>query len=172
MYIATMRVAPVMQNKVHGLTTHHARNEEQARKTSHIDPQRIKDNRVLFGTVDPGRDLLEAIEGIPLARKAAKEAEQYVGAEIILTAQQDYFKGLPPDAFENWTKRNIVWIRQEFDAQGRGRLVNVILHMDEQAPHLHAVIAPIVEKSRIHPVTKQPMAPTMGLRNRHPQFDC
>ncbi len=38
-----------------------------------------------------------------------------------------------------------------------GKLVNAILHMDEKAPHIHAVVAPVIEKSRVHPVTKEPI---------------
>ena len=158
-YAATMRVTPVMRGKVQGLTAHNARSEEYAKKTSHIAPDRVKDNLVIFGTSDPSIDLLEAIDGIPPACKTSKESEQYVGAELILTASAEYFASLTPDDFAAWQNRNLAWLQAEFDQAGRGRLVNAILHMDEKAPHIHAVIAPVVEKSRIHPVTKQPMAP-------------
>jgi len=157
MYAATMRVTPVQRGSVQGLTAHNARTEEYARKSSHIDPERVKDNRVLVGTSDPATDLLNAINGVAMARKGKREAEEYVGAEMILTAKTEYFQNLAPSDFEKWTAANLAWLRQEFDQAGRGRLVSAVLHLDEEAPHIHAVIAPVVTKSRTHPVTKKPM---------------
>jgi DNA-binding ferritin-like protein len=157
MYAATLRIAPVQRGSVRGLSIHNTRTEEYARKTEHIDPERVKENRVLAGTSDPGQDLLKSIEGIPMARKGKKETEEYVGAEIIMTARAEYFQGITPEVFKDWQERNLAWLRQEFDQAGRGCLVSAVLHMDEEAPHIHAVIAPVIQKSRIHPVTKEPM---------------
>jgi hypothetical protein len=160
-----MRVEKLQRGYIGRMSDHNARDEEYAKNNPHIDAQRTKNNRVLLGTSDPGKDLQDAIEGVQMARRGKTEASENVGAEILLTAHADYFKGLPPEALENWLERNMAWLQQTFDAQGRGQVVNVILHLDEAAPHIHAVIAPIVQKSRVHPVTKQLMPPK-------PQLNC
>ena len=158
MYAATLRVAPVQRGSVGRLTAHNARTKEYAERTAHIDPDRVRDNRVLVGTSAPGKDLQAAIEGVPMARKGKREAEEYVGAELILTARAEFFRNLTPEAFEDWQNHNLTWLRQEFDQAGRGRLVNAVLHLDEKAAHIHALVAPVVQKQRVHPVTKELMA--------------
>ena len=59
-FAATMRLVPVKRGSVRGLTAHNARTEEYARKSTHIDPGRVKDNLVLVGSGDPGKDLQAA----------------------------------------------------------------------------------------------------------------
>lgn len=159
MYRAVLNVKPVSRGAIASITAHNARSEEYAAKTTHIDPGRVCYNMVLMGTSDPTQDLLGAIDGISMARKGKDPKKEYVGAELILSAHADYFRSQSFDQLKDWVDRNMAWLRQEYDQAGRGKVVSVIMHMDEKAPHLHAVIAPIVTKSRIHPVTKELMAP-------------
>lgn len=68
--------------------------------------------------------------------------------EFLLTASPDYFRpGRPEhgshyqeervDAFE---KASIVWLEETFGAEN---IVSLVTHLDEQTPHLHAVIVPV-----------------------------
>jgi len=155
-YATVMRVAPVMRGAVKGLTAHNARTEAYAKKTIHIDPARVKNNRILIGTADPSRDITDAIEGVAMARRSHKSGEEYIGAEVILSANAKYFERLESSGLAQWIDLSVTWLKKQ-EAQGRGKLVNAILHMDEGAPHIHGIFAPIVQRSRIHPVTKQSM---------------
>lgn len=95
-----------------------------------------------------------------MARKGKNRDEELVGAELVLTAHHEFFDSLPDEIFWQWVKTNVKFLQQKYDGQNnKGLLVNAILHMDEKAPHIHAVIAPVIEKARRNPVTKE-MMPT------------
>ena len=156
-YAASMRVQPILRKNVGGLTKHNARTMQDAEKLEHVNAENVEYNRILIGSDDPSRNLADAISGVKMARAGKIEGDEFVGAEIILTAHHDYFEKLDDDSFEAWVDKNVSWLRNEFDAQGRGRVVSAILHLDERSPHIHAIVAPTVETSRINPVTKEPM---------------
>ena len=149
------RVAGVKRGDVGRLTAHNAR---QGHIPAHVDRERIKDNQVLIGSGKPADDLRAAIEGIAQARAGKTPADEYIGAEIILSAKADYFKTLDEAGLQKWVDHSVEWLKsQQTGPEPKGKLVSVILHKDEEAPHLHAVYAPIVEISRRHPVTKEQM---------------
>ena len=45
----------------------------------------------------------------------------------------------------NWCDDNLKWLRETF---GKDNVVSAVLHMDEQTPHLHATVIPIVTGER------------------------
>lgn len=156
-YAASLRVQPVKRSVMRGggLTLHNSR---KGPLQENVDPERVKNNRILFGTDDPTKDLETIIADLPMARKNKDRNQDFVGAELVLTAHHDFFQAMSKDNFERWVHVNTEFLRQKYDGtNNRGQLVNVILHMDELAPHIHAIIAPIVEKSRRNPVTKKLM---------------
>ena len=157
MHAATMRVEAVTVGGLTAVKEHNNRDQEYAERHPHIDSERTRDNCVLFGTENLRADVLAATTGLKQARAAKTMADNKIAAELMLTAHADYFKGLTPAGLQEWVDSNLAWLQAEFDAKVRGRLVSAVLHLDEQAPHIHAVIVPIVAKSRKHPVTKQPM---------------
>ena len=110
-------------------------------------------NRVLVGpTVKKiSGAMVEAIVGIPMARKSSDVGKDIVMCEAILSASSEFFqlKG----ATEKWSRQSVEWLKKEFGE----KLLSAVLHLDEQTPHIHAVIRVDEEKSRIHPVTKERM---------------
>ena len=156
-YAVSLRVQPLARSVVSngGLTLHNGRT---GALQENIDPARVKDNRVLVGTRDPAQDLKVVIADVPMARKGKNRDEELVGAELVLTAHHEFFDSLPEEFFWRWVKTNVKFLQQKYDGRdNKGLLVNAILHMDEKAPHIHAVIAPVIEKARRNPVTKEMM---------------
>ena len=46
---------------------------------------------------------------------------------------------------DEWCKDNIDWLHKTF---GADNVVSAVLHMDEETPHIHATIVPIVQTER------------------------
>jgi hypothetical protein len=63
---------------------------------------------------------------------------------MILSASPEFFKD--PKATDEWIKTSCDWLKANY----KDNLVNVVLHMDEQTPHIHAVIVPIDEKRKLN----------------------
>lgn len=154
-YATSMRVKPIERQAIKsGAVTKH--NARTGKLPENVDAARVDQNRVLVGTADPARDLATEIDGVPMSRKGENPSLEFVGAEIVLTAHHEFFEGLSEQDFEKWVTKNIEYLQKKFDGVGEhGKLVNAILHMDEKSPHIHGVVAPVIEKSRVHPVTKE-----------------
>ena len=156
-YAASLRVQPIKRSVMRGggLTLHNSR---KGPLQENIDPDRVKNNRVLVGTNDPAQDLATVVADVPMARKSKNKDEEFVGAELVLTAHHEFFESLPDETFWHWVKTNVEFLQQKYNGlDNNGLLVNAILHMDEKAPHIHAVVAPVIEKARRNPVTKEMM---------------
>ena len=46
---------------------------------------------------------------------------------------------------DKWCQDNLDWLRKTY---GTGNVVSAVLHMDEETPHIHATIVPIVQTER------------------------
>ena len=46
---------------------------------------------------------------------------------------------------DEWCQDNVDWLRKTY---GADNVASVVLHMDEETPHLHATIVPIVQTER------------------------
>ena len=46
---------------------------------------------------------------------------------------------------DEWCQDNLDWLRKTY---GTGNVVSAVLHMDEETPHIHATIVPIVQTER------------------------
>lgn len=49
------------------------------------------------------------------------------------------------DGLDEWCQDNIDWLRKTY---GADNVVSAVLHMDEETPHIHATIVPIVQTER------------------------
>lgn len=113
---------------------------------SHIDQQRSHQNMTLVG-----RDIVADCERIaapyPVARKD-KNKEPIVAAQLVLTAAADWFDDQyptwrdDPAVLQPWIDSNLEFLRSEYGDM----LANVQLHLDEQAPHIHAYIVPLADR--------------------------
>ena len=116
--------------------------------TSAIDPARTHLNETLHGS-DAGplaalHDLYD--QGV---RKPAKQAETPF-VQVVIGASPEYFRPDDPTArgswdtarMQAWRDRSLAWLRAEFGDD----LAHVSVHLDEDTPHMHALIVPTYER--------------------------
>lgn len=133
-----LRVAPVRETGLFGAHTHQARIKPPA----NADPSRLRLNEVLHGSGDVRQDVLDIFSQHKLADKRGVPF-----AEMVLTANAAWFDEICPGwkqgkrtpAFQQWLDLTMQFLREEY---GEG-LASAVLHMDEEAPHIHAMIVPI-----------------------------
>lgn len=122
---------------------------------SHINPRRIKLNQVIYGLNDSaGVELLRLAELKRLNIKPRKNALHAI--EILV--------GISNDAPINQLAFFLAardWLKSKYG----GMMIHAVIHNDEEHPHMHALILPIVEKRLQGNVLK-------GNRNRFVQLQA
>jgi len=116
---------------------------------SAIDPARSHLNETLHGS-DAGP--LAALDDLYAGgvKKPTKQAET-PHLQVVISASPEYFRPGDPDARGTWDKdrldawrdRTMTWLKTEFGDD----LVHVSLHLDEDTPHVHALVAPTYSKT-------------------------
>ena len=77
-------------------------------------------------------------------RKIGKNQVQAI--RIVLTGTHADMEQIEQTGrLDEWCKDNIDWLRKTF---GADNVVSAVLHMDEETPHIHATIVPIVQTER------------------------
>jgi len=136
-----LRVQPVQSGQIQGAHTHQTRTASVPER--HVAAERSQFNQVLHGTGNVASDVRSMIASAPLAHTRTTPC-----AEMILTADSEYFDQISPGwqqgkvspKLQSWIDQNTAWLREKFPG-----LSSAILHMDEGAPHIHAMVVPIVE---------------------------
>lgn len=88
-------------------------------------------------TADAIKDYQRKMESITVPRK-----DSIIGLEYLLTASNEFFKGDNPRDLNEWVDENIRFLE---DRHGKENILNVVFHMDEKTPHLHAVVIPALK---------------------------
>ena len=79
-----------------------------------------------------------------LTRKVGKNQTRAV--RVLLSGSHEHMAKIADEGkVDKWMDANIKWLRDTF---GADNVVSCVLHMDEQTPHLHATIVPIVDYER------------------------
>lgn len=90
--------------------------------------------RVLHGL----ENLADAVaDRLTEAKKYRKDA--VLASELILTGSPEAMAAKSPAELDAWTSENVRWLLDRFGPN----LVQVVIHLDETTPHLHAVVVPI-----------------------------
>lgn len=139
-------IEPAATSDVRAMDAH-----ERLRKpdgTSAIDPERRHLNRTLHGPIEgPMASLRALFEGG--VRRSAKQAEApYL--RIVLSASPAYFRPASPDAHGTWDEDRLdewialtsAWLQKTFGQD----CLHIALHLDEDTPHIHALVAPTYER--------------------------
>ena len=111
---------------------------------SNIDPARRHLNRVLVGSPEGPRKALEDFYKAGPKRPSKRARKPYL--RIVLGASPAYFRPDDPDRIGTWDESRLeAWLevamktlREQFGPD----LVHVALHLDEDTPHLHVLVAP------------------------------
>ena len=120
--------------------------------SSNIVTARSHLNRILEGDE---RGLMQSLKNL-YARGVQKPTEQaekpYL--RIVLSASPEYFRPAGPEAVGTWDEdRLAAWIEatvSQLREEHGGDLIFAELHLDENTPHIHAVVAPTyLKKARV-----------------------
>ncbi|MHB8282891.1 MAG: MobV family relaxase, partial [bacterium] len=143
-YKAVLRVERIKNLSNLGNRNKHNERDNFKKVSIHIDEKRTGLNINLFPENPDAKNLVEnKIKEYGLSR-----SDGSVGAEMILTASKDYFdKNYPewknnPDVLKSWIEKNKQFLSDKYGSKN----VSAQLHLDEETPHIHAIIVPIAER--------------------------
>ena len=121
---------------------------ERTIEPKNADPTRTHLNRELIQFPDGVRNRTAAIQHrldtAGLRRKIGKNQVQAI--RIVLTGTHADMEQIEQTGrLDEWCQDNINWLRKTY---GADNVVSAVLHMDEETPHIHATIVPIVQTER------------------------
>ena len=121
---------------------------ERTIQPKNANPKRTHLNRELIQFPEGVRNRTEAIQHrldtAGLKRKIGKNQVQAI--RIVLTGTHADMEQIEQtNRLDEWCKDNIDWLRKTY---GADNVVSAVLHMDEETPHIHATIVPIVQTER------------------------
>lgn len=130
----------IQKTKKHSVASKNHHNMRQG-NTPNADENRKEDNRVLVGCGNLKVDLKKRIDE---TEATVRNKETVVLQELVLTASKDYFLNskneFDKEKIELWTKKQEEYLQEKFGKN----CVNAVLHLDEETPHIHAFVTPIV----------------------------
>lgn len=148
----SLRAEPIRKSSIYKVTGHNHRVADFVKDDARIDPSRTHLNEHIIKTADT---IEEAVQNrLDEANTSPPKHAIYTAQELVLSASPEYFrpeydrddpegKGkYDPERLETWKNKTMEWLEKEY---GRKNLVDVVLHVDETTPHIHAVVVPIVE---------------------------
>jgi hypothetical protein len=158
MAYATCRIAKQQRKNLAAVQGHNMRTIT----VEHCDPDG-QFNRIVGDANKTSEQLIdERLEqfkssklGLDTVRKDA-----VVGVELVLGASPEYFRPTEPEKWgsyeqervDQWLKATTEFLEKKY---GKARIVEIVLHLDEATPHIHAVILPVVKKTKNKRRTKE-----------------
>ena len=121
---------------------------ERTIQPKNTDPTRTRLNRELIRFPDGVRNRTEAIQHrLNTAERKRKIGKNQVQAiRIVLTGTHADMEQIEQTGrLDEWCQDNLDWLRKTY---GADNVVSAVLHMDEETPHIHATIVPIVQTER------------------------
>ena len=112
------------------------------------DASRTHLNRELIKFPDGVENRTQAIQHrldtAGLTRKIGNN--QVRGIRVLLTGTHEDMERITQEGrLDKWCEDNLRYLSDTF---GRENIVSAVLHMDEQTPHIHATLVPIVREER------------------------
>lgn len=135
--------------KASGSCTAIARHIERTTQPDNAHPELRQLNRDDFikypdGVAGLGEAIQHRIDHAGLTRKVAKN--QVLALNVLLSSDGEALRRLADEGRLNeWAEASISWAKETF---GESNVVSAHLHMDEQTPHLHVTVVPIVTTER------------------------
>jgi hypothetical protein len=161
------------RNTIARMNGHNTRtNEEELRKSKHIDTNLTSRNEYLIGSKDDDfyRQIVEEVTGKVFVDEEWEEAKKVnpndlrylcgdlVKKDAVLCAEVEAkYNGTIKESpqggwvatdqaqFEEWKKSTLDFIAEKF---GRDNIRNAVVHMDEGRPHIHLFITPMYENEK------------------------
>lgn len=126
-----------------------ARHIERSTRPDNAHPELRHLNREDFirypeGVGGLGEAIRYRLDHAGLTRKIGKN--QVLALNVLLTSDGEALRRLADEGIlDEWAETSIGWAKQTF---GEDNVVGAHLHMDEQTPHLHVTVVPIVTTER------------------------
>lgn len=113
-----------------------------------VDPTRTHLNKELIKFTEGVKDRTEAIQhrikNAELSRKVGKNQVQVIRF-ILSGSTEDMLRIQAKGKLDDWCRDSMDWLKKEY---GEKNVVAATLHLDEEAPHIHASVVPIVQGER------------------------
>ena len=121
---------------------------ERTIQPKNADPTRTHLNRELIqfpdGVLNRTAAIQHRLNTAGLKRKIGKNQVQAI--RIVLTGTHADMEQIEQTGrLDEWCRENLDWLRKTY---GTDNVVSAVLHMDEETPHIHATIVPIVQTER------------------------
>lgn len=126
-----------------------ARHIERTTQPDNAHPELCHLNRDDFikypdGVDGLGKAIQHRLDNAGLTRKIGKN--QVLALHVLMTSDGDALRRLADEGrLDDWAQASVGWAKQTF---GEDNVVAAHLHMDEQTPHLHVTVVPIVTAER------------------------
>lgn len=137
MAYAILRIQKTKKHSVASKNHHNMR----LGNTANADDDRKQDNKVLIGCGNLKVDLKKRIDE---TEATVRNKETVVLQELVLTASKDYFldsnNKFDKEKIDTWTEKQKEYLNKKFG----DNCVNAVLHLDEETPHIHAFVTPIM----------------------------
>ena len=135
--------------KASGSCTAIVRHIERSTQPDNAHPELRHLNRDDFikypdGVDGLGEAIQHRLDHAGLTRKIGKN--QVLALNILLSSDGDALRRLADEGrLDDWAESSVLWAKETF---GEENVVGAHLHMDEQTPHLHVTVVPIVTTER------------------------
>jgi enhancing lycopene biosynthesis protein 2 len=124
---------------------------------SAIDPDRSSLNRIIVGNAAGVLASLDDLYASGVQKPAQQSESPYL--RIVVSASPSYFRPDDPEAVGTWDDGRLsAWVdatMSQLKAEHGDDLVYAELHLDEDTPHIHAVLAPTYAKKPRKPGRKK-----------------
>lgn len=126
-----------------------ARHIERSTQPDNAHPELRHLNRDDFikypdGVTNLGEAIQHRLDHAGLTRKIGKN--QVLALNVLMSSDGDALRRLADEGkLDDWAESSIQWAKETF---GEANVVGAHLHMDEQTPHLHVTVVPIVTTER------------------------
>ena len=134
--------------KAHGSDSGTTAHIERFIIPKNADPTRTHLNRRLIeypdGIKDRSAAIQQRLEEAGLTRKIGNN--QVRAIRVLLTGTHEDMERITREGrLDEWCEDNLKYLADTF---GRENIVSAVLHMDEQTPHIHVTLVPIVREER------------------------
>ena len=143
-----MGYAVLHMEKTSGTDTAMSAHIERTIKPKNADESRTHLNRELIRFPDGVESRTQAIQyRLDTAGLTRKIGNNQVRAiRVLLTGTHDDMERITNEGrLDEWCSDNLKYLADTF---GRENIVSAVLHMDEQTPHIHATLVPIIRGER------------------------
>lgn len=154
MAYAVLRTAKLKTaGNIGGLNAHLIR----AKEVPNADKELIDFNSRPIGSRDLWADVQNRIaeagitklrkDGVLAVEHLMTASPEHFGASVKQAANGEKEVWLQVEKWNSFQKASIDWLKERY---GEKNLVNVTCHLDEQTPHIHAIVVPIDQKGKLN----------------------